>query len=75
MAIYTSKDLPRVVGYIKAAIAENNLNLSDFDITVDEAKTKVRVETHSADNGGFIVNVFASWDLDNLVTRLEGWGK
>lgn len=67
---FATKDLPGVVTEIKTAISDSGLNLSDFDITTDEAKAKIRVEFHG-EFGGFIVNVFASWDLENLVTRIE----
>ena len=67
---FATKDLPGVVTEIKTAISDSGLNLSDFDINTDEAKAKIRVESHG-DVGGFIVNVFASWDLENLVTRIE----
>lgn len=67
---FATEDLPGVVKAIKTAISDSGLNLSDFDITTDEAKAKIRVESHG-EFGGFIVNVFASWDLENLVTRIE----
>ena len=67
---FATEDLPGVVTEIETAISDSGLNLSDFDITTDEAKAKIRVESHG-EFGGFIVNVFASWDLENLVTRIE----
>ena len=67
---FATEDLPGVVTEIETAISDSGLNLSDFDITTDVAKAKIRVESHG-EFGGFIVNVFASWDLENLVTRIE----
>ena len=67
---FTTEDLPGGVREIKTAISNSGLDLDDFDITVNEDKAKIRVESHGG-WGGFIVNVFASWDLDDLVTRIE----
>jgi hypothetical protein len=67
---FATEDLPEVVKQIRTAIADCGLNLADFDITTDETKAKIRVESHG-ECGGFIVNVFSSWDLENLVTRVE----
>ena len=72
---YTAEDLPQVVEQVQAAIADQGLDLADFDISVDEADRKVRVETHDIDKGGFITNLFASWDFDELVTDLAEWSK
>ena len=68
---YSTQDLPKVVEQVKVNISDFGLNVSDFDISVDEVKRKIRVEYHDIDQGGFIVNLFASWDFEDLVTRIE----
>ena len=68
---YSTEDLPKVVEQVKVNISDFGLNVSDFDISVNEDKRKIRVEYHDIDKGGFIVNLFASWDFEDLVTRIE----
>ena len=68
---YSTEDLPKVVEQVKVNISDFGLSVSDFDISVDEDKRKIRVEYHDINQGGFIVNLFASWDFEDLVTRIE----
>jgi len=68
---YSTEDLSKVVEQVKVNITDFGLNVSDFDISVDEDKRKIRVEYHDIEQGGFIVNLFASWDFEDLVTRIE----
>jgi len=69
---YTSKDLPVLVERVERLVSQWNMDLNDFDITVDEIGTKVRVEHHK-DGRGFIVNLFATWDLESLKQRMKEW--
>ena len=74
--VFTIEDLPKVVEQVKVAITDNGLNLDDFDISINESKVKVRVETHDIDKGGFIINLFTSGDFDRLVQEdLVEWSK
>ena len=69
---YTSKDLPVLVERVERLVSQCNMDLNDFDIRADEIGTKVRVEYHQ-DGRGFIINLFATWDLETLKQRLKEW--
>ena len=71
---YTTEDLPRLAEEVRRTILENGLELSDFDITTVEHPHKVCVESHGK-MGGFIYNLFSTWDFDSLTNRIKEWGK
>ena len=70
---YASEDLPQIMEQVKTHIVENGLNLEDFEIELIDLPHKVRVESHG-EMGGFIYNLFSTWDFESLKHKIEEWG-
>ena len=71
---YTAEELPLILEEVKACVVNNGLNLEDFDIELLDFPHKVRVESHG-EMGGFIYNIFSTWDFESLKHKIGEWAQ